>query len=68
MNHVMLTGNVYKPFDSLLHRYGYRIVGYSTEKHGFISPKDLKNNGFKGNEIIQVPFMVWINVEKINTP
>ncbi|MNE21888.1 hypothetical protein D3C80_1150700 [compost metagenome] len=68
VNHIMLTGNVYKPLDSLLHRYGYKITGFSTEKHGFIAPKDLISNGFKGTEIIQVPFMVWINVERIKTP
>ncbi len=61
---VMMAGNVYAPLDNLLGEFGYRIVGYSTEKHGLMSAEELKELGFTGTEIVPMPLIVWIRVEK----
>jgi hypothetical protein len=63
-NQVMMGGEVYAPLDSLLEGFGYRIVGYSTEKHGFMSAQELKQLGFTGTEVVPMPLIVWIRVER----
>jgi hypothetical protein len=63
IHEVMLDSNVYKPLTDLLFDRGYRISGFSTEKHGFATKESLIKYGFSGNEIIPLPFMVWISLE-----
>lgn len=65
IHEVMMDFNVYKPLNDFLFERGYRITGFSTEKHGFATRESLKNYGFTGNEIIPLPFMVWIKVERL---
>ncbi|MCB2195600.1 MAG: hypothetical protein KQH79_07055 [Bacteroidetes bacterium] len=61
---VMLKQDVYKPFHDFLKSKGYHISGFSTEKHGFVTKENLQKAGFAGNEIIPMPFMVWIILSK----
>lgn len=60
----MLAGHVYQPLEDLLKEYGYEITGFSTEKHGFVTKDQLLDMGEAADEVIPVPFMVWIKVEK----
>jgi hypothetical protein len=39
---------------------GYHITGFSNEKHGFVTKENLQKSGFAGNEIVPMPFMVWL--------
>lgn len=61
---VMLKQDVYKTFHDFLKTKGYQISGFSTEKHGFVTKENLQKAGFAGNEIIPIPFMVWITLSK----
>lgn len=60
----MLAGHVYQPLEDLLKEYGFEITGFSTEKHGFVMKDQLIELGEAPDEVIPVPFMVWIKVEK----
>lgn len=60
---VMLKQDVYKPFNDFLKLKGYHISGFSTEKHGFVTKENLQKAGFAGNEIIPMPFMVWVTLK-----
>lgn len=63
IHEIMMDYNVYKPLNDFLFEKGYKIKGFSTEKHGFATQVSLKKYGFSGNEIIPLPFMVWISLE-----
>ncbi|MGE0088047.1 MAG: hypothetical protein AB7S50_01070 [Bacteroidales bacterium] len=63
MHEIMMDYNVYEPLNNLLSEKGFRIIDFSTEKHGFATRESLKNHGFTGNEIIPLPFMVWVIIE-----
>ena len=65
IHQVMIDYNVYKPLHDFLLTKAYRISGFLTEKHGFATIENLKKAGFTGQEIIPLPFMVWINLESI---
>jgi len=65
IHEVMMESNVYKPLTDYLFDKGYKTTGFSTEKHGFATKESLKKYGFSGNEIIPLPFMVWISLESI---
>jgi len=65
MHEIMMDYNVYKPLNDFLFERGYRITGFSTEKHGFATRESLKKYGFYGNEIIPLPFIVWISLKSI---
>lgn len=65
LHEVMMDYNVYKPLTYFLFDRGFRITSFSTEKHGFATRESLKKYGFTGNEIIPLPFMVWISLESI---
>ena len=60
---VMLENKVYKPLNDFLKTKGYSINGFSTEKHGFVTKENLQKVGFPENEIIPMPFIVWILIE-----
>ena len=60
----MLAGHVYCPLEDLLKEFCYEITGFSTEKHGFLTKEELIELGEAADEVIPVPFMVWIKVEK----
>lgn len=66
MREIMLNESAYHPIDFLLKKHGYRIKSISTEKHGFVSKEALIKAGFTGKEIIPIPFIVYLLVEKIN--
>lgn len=61
---VLLEKKVYAPMEEFLAKNNYRISEIQTEKHGFLEQKDLVELGYSGDEIIPVPFIVWIIVEK----
>ncbi len=62
---IMLESNVYKPLYDFLKTIHYTFIGFETEKHGFITENELQTLGYSGKEIIPMPFMVWIKIEKI---
>jgi hypothetical protein len=64
MREIMLKDKTYLLIDSLLEKRGYRIKEISTEKHGFVSKDALIKAGFTGKEIIPIPFMVYLSVER----
>jgi len=66
MTQIMVKEKTYLQIDSLLGKRGYRIKGISTEKHGFVSKGDLMKAGFTGKEIIPIPFIVYLLVERKN--
>lgn len=61
---IMKEKDVYSPFNNWLQEKGYRTANLSTEKHGFVPESDLKRLGYTGGEIVPVPFMVWLELEK----
>lgn len=61
---VMLENNVYKPLNDFLKTKGYEISGFDTEKHGFVTNKNLQKAGYSENEIIPMPFIVWVILNK----
>lgn len=65
MHSVIYSSNVFQPLTDLLYLHGYYITGVSTEKHGFVPKEDLIRYGFKGDEIIPVPFMLYWKVERV---
>lgn len=65
MHSVIYSSNVFQPLTDLLYLQGYYITGVSTEKHGFVPKEDLINYGYKGDEIIPVPFMLYWKVERV---
>lgn len=60
---VMVKNNVYQPLNAFLEAKGYTITGFSTEKHGFVTKENLQKAGFSGNEIIPMPYIVWIQLD-----
>ncbi|OFX83373.1 MAG: hypothetical protein A2W99_11805 [Bacteroidetes bacterium GWF2_33_16] len=62
---IMLDSNVYKPLNDFLETMGYYIIGFETEKHGFATKENLKKAGLSGQEIIPMPFMVWVKLRKV---
>lgn len=64
MRKIMMQNNVYRPLDSLLRLKGISIIGFSTEKHGFVPKEELEALGFDSEMNVPVPFMVWINVKQ----
>jgi hypothetical protein len=62
----MYKGDVYKPLNDFFRLKEYEISGFQTEKHGFVSRDELIRHGFEGNEIIPMPYMVWIELKKLN--
>ena len=61
---IMLETDVYKPLAHFLKTKGYTITGIETEKHGFVTKENLQKSGFSGNEIIPMPFIVWLVLDK----
>lgn len=59
---IMLENNVYKPLQDFLKTKNYTITGIETEKHGFVTKENLQKAGFSGDEIIPVPFIVWLKI------
>jgi hypothetical protein len=62
MREIMITEKVYGCIYDMLAKKGYMLVKMETEKHGFITKQDLIKLGYKGNEIIPMPFMVYQTV------
>ncbi|MBN2789686.1 MAG: hypothetical protein JXR69_05825 [Candidatus Delongbacteria bacterium] len=66
---IMMEGNVYSSLDELLVKFGYKIKGFSIEKIGFATQKIIDKYGLKYKEKdikdIPIPFIVWVQVEKI---
>ena len=58
----MLENNVYKPLQDFLKTKNYPITGFETEKHGFVTKENLQKAGFSGDEIIPMPFIVWLKL------
>ncbi|MBN2858248.1 MAG: hypothetical protein JXN63_07590 [Candidatus Delongbacteria bacterium] len=65
MHKVIYESEVFSSLTDLFNRYGYNTTGISTEKHGFVPKEDLVKYGFKGDEIIPMPFMLYWKLEKI---
>ena len=63
---IMLDYNTYKPLNEFLNSKGYHISGFSTEKHGYVTKKNLQKAGFSENEIVPMPFIVWVILDKVN--
>ncbi|PLX11792.1 MAG: hypothetical protein C0597_14545 [Marinilabiliales bacterium] len=61
---VMLENDIYMPLNEFLKTKGYQVIGFSTEKHGFVTEENLQRAGFNANEIIPMPFIVWVKLEK----
>ncbi len=61
---VMLDANVYQALNDFLKTKGFYISGFETEKHGFVTKEKLLKAGFSGNEIIPMPFIVWVTLNK----
>ena len=61
---IMLETDVYRPLAHFLKTKGYTITGIETEKHGFVTKENLQKSGFSGNEIIPMPFIVWLVLDK----
>ena len=59
---IMLENNVYKPLQDFLKTKNYSITGFETEKHGFVTKENLQKAGFSGEEIIPMPFIVWLKL------
>ncbi|CAD5279127.1 MULTISPECIES: hypothetical protein [unclassified Imperialibacter] len=59
---VMIDHHVYGPFEDLLSDYGYTLTDLSTEKHGFVTNEKLKELGRSPDEVIPVPYMVWLAI------
>jgi hypothetical protein len=67
MHEIILNSDIYRPFRNLLEKYGYKPVSISSEKHGFILKSELRKLGYKGKEIVPMPFMLYWKVEKIKS-
>ncbi len=65
MHKVIYENDVFSALTDLLYLHGYYISGVSTEKHGFVPKGDLIKYGFKGDENIPVPFMLYWKVERV---
>lgn len=63
---VMLEGDVYKALNDFLKTKGIYISGFGTEKHGFVTKENLQKAGFTGNEIVPMPFIVWVTLNQSN--
>ena len=61
---VMMEANTYKLLDDFLKTKGLYISGFETEKHGFVTKEILQKAGYSGNEIIPMPFIVWVKLAK----
>tara|TARA_R110002012_G_scaffold142411_6_gene300450 strand:+ start:1531 stop:2166 length:636 start_codon:yes stop_codon:yes gene_type:complete len=59
---VMIDHHVYGPFEDLLADYGYALTDLSTEKHGFVTNEKLKELVRNPDEVIPVPYMVWLTI------
>lgn len=59
---IMFESDMYKPLNDLLRTKGYQVSGFETEKHGFITKENQLKAGYSGQEIIPMPFMVWITI------
>ncbi|WOK08428.1 hypothetical protein RT717_07230 [Imperialibacter roseus] len=59
---VMIDHHVYGPFEDLLAAYGYALTDLSTEKHGFVTNEKLKELVRNPDEVIPVPYMVWLTI------
>ena len=62
----MLEGDVYKALNDFLKTKGIYISGFGTEKHGFVTKENLQKAGFTGNEIVPMPFIVWVTLNQSN--
>ncbi len=62
---VMLEANIYVSLDDFLKSKGFSIYGFETEKHGYVTKENLQKAGYSGDEIIPMPFIVWIILTKI---
>jgi len=60
---IMLDHGVYDQISPLLQEKGYKVIGLSTEKHGFVSADQLKALGYEGNEVVPVPFIVYLTLQ-----
>ncbi len=66
IKNVMLEYNVYKPLNDFFKEKVYIITGFETEKHGFVTKENLQKEGYKGDEIIPMPYIVWITIQEDN--
>jgi len=64
IRNTMLKHSVYDDLEQILKEHGYTIDHFSTEKHGFVTPDILEKQGYSGNEIIPMPFIVMAVLRK----
>ncbi|MBN2858569.1 MAG: hypothetical protein JXN63_09240 [Candidatus Delongbacteria bacterium] len=65
MHKVIYENDIFSALTDLFYLHGYYITGVSTEKHGFVPKEDLIKYGFKGEEVIPIPFMLYWRVERV---
>ncbi|MFP4025317.1 MAG: hypothetical protein ACLFVR_12400 [Thiohalospira sp.] len=61
---IMIEKDVYAPLTSFLKTKKYTLSGFETEKHGFVTKEILQKAGFRGDEIIPMPFIVCATTSK----
>ena len=66
---IMFENRIYGELDEVLNKFGYEIKGFSVEKIGYVTQKDIDkydlNIDKEKYKDVPIPFMVWIMVEKI---
>ncbi|MDX1627292.1 MAG: hypothetical protein R3345_01260 [Fulvivirga sp.] len=60
MRKIMRSSTVYQPLNGLLEKFNYRIVDFSTEKHGYVTPDVLTKMGYSDSLQIPLPYIVVI--------
>jgi hypothetical protein len=65
MHDIIRGSTIFSGLVDLMYLHGYYISGISSEKHGFVTKDDLIRYGFKGDEIIPMPFMLYWKVERV---
>ena len=63
---VMFDAGVYQSLNDFLKTKGFYISGFETEKHGFVTKENLQKEGYSGNEIVPMPFIVWVTLNQSN--
>ncbi|MFC2130399.1 hypothetical protein ACFLSQ_03080 [Bacteroidota bacterium] len=65
MHEIMYKKNVYSPIKPLLTKYGYKIVGIDTEKHGFLRKEDCEKHKIKWKKEykkVPIPAIVYLKL------
>lgn len=65
MRRVMRDGQVYSALEEVMKGFGYELVDFSTEKHGFLTTKQLEDLGENPKSVVPVPFIVYVKVKKM---